>query len=134
MQRAALVRTYSSQPAVDLRLLVRWVFFNLFTGNNDDHAKNLSLYYLPGRGVRLTPFYDLMCTRIYPGLASEFAFSIGGEVLPAQIGREQIDVMAAQLGMQPLLCAGLPPSLRWRCRVHWRGPCKNCNRVCRRVR
>ena len=110
-QCAALVRRYSSQPAVDLRLLVRWVFFNLFTGNNDSHAKNLSLYYLPGAGVRLTPFYDLMCTRIYPGLSQEFAFSIGGQVLPARIGRSQIDAMAAQLGMQPAFVRRLAAEL-----------------------
>lgn len=72
--------------ALDLRHLVQWVFFNLYTGNNDSHAKNLSIYELPGAGVRLTPFYDLMCTRIYPGLSREFAFSLGREVLPGQVG------------------------------------------------
>ena len=96
---AAIVRRTSSQPAVDLRHLVQWVFFNLFTGNNDSHAKNLSVYERPGMGVRLTPFYDLMCTRIYPGLSREFAFSLGGEVQPGQVGREQIVALARELGM-----------------------------------
>lgn len=96
---AALIRQYSTQPALDLRNLVTWVFFNLFTGNNDSHAKNLSLYERPGMGVTLTPFYDLMCTRIYPGLSGEFAFQIGGEVLPGQVGRAQIAEMAKALGM-----------------------------------
>lgn len=95
----AIVRRTSSQPAVDLRHLVQWVFFNLFTGNNDSHAKNLSIYELPGTGVRLTPFYDLMCTRIYPGLSREFAFSLGGEVLPGSVGREQVAALARELGM-----------------------------------
>lgn len=98
---AELVRRYSNQPAVDLRNLVRWVFFNLYTGNNDSHAKNLSVYYLPGQGVRLTPFYDLMCTRLYPGLSQEFAFAIGGEVLPGALGRTHLQAMAAQLRMRP---------------------------------
>jgi serine/threonine-protein kinase HipA len=98
---ADLVRRYSSQPAVDLRQLVRWVFFNLYTGNNDSHAKNLSVYYLPGQGVRLTPFYDLMCTRLYPGLSQAFAFAIGGEVRPGALQRMHVEVMAAQLRMQP---------------------------------
>ncbi len=98
---AELVRRYSSQPAVDLRQLVRWVFFNLYTGNNDSHAKNLSVYYLPGQGVRLTPFYDLMCTRLYPGLSQEFAFAIGGEVRPGALQRVHIEAMAAALRMQP---------------------------------
>lgn len=96
---AAIVRRTSSQPAVDLRHLVQWVFFNLVTGNNDSHAKNLSIHERPGVGVRLTPFYDLMCTRIYPGLSREFAFRVGGESLPGQVGREQVHALARELGM-----------------------------------
>lgn len=98
---AELVRRYSAQPAPDLRNLVRWVFFNLYVGNNDSHAKNLSLYSVPGQGVRLTPFYDLMCTRLYPGLSPEFAFAIGGEVRPGELGAEHLTLLARQLGMQP---------------------------------
>ncbi len=59
-----LIRRHSSQPAVDLRNLLGWIFFNLYVGNNDSHAKNLSMCRLPGQGVFLTPFYDLMCTRL----------------------------------------------------------------------
>lgn len=99
-QCADLIRQYSTQPAVDLRNFVNWIFFNLYTGNNDSHAKNLSIYELPGKGVMLTPFYDLMCTRIYPGLSKEFAFQIGREVLPGQMGSEQLALMAKTLNMR----------------------------------
>ena len=102
---ADLIRRYSTQPAVDLRHLVRWVFFNLCVGNNDSHAKNLSIYSLPGQGATLTPFYDLMCTRLYPGLSPEFAFAIGGEVRPGEIGAEHLALVARQLGMQPRFLA-----------------------------
>lgn len=113
--------------ALDLRHLVQWVFFNLFAGNNDSHAKNLSIYELPGAGVRLTPFYDLMCTRIYPGLSREFAFSLGGEVLPGQVGREQVTALARELGMGALfpqktaaeLARQLPAALQGRA-TNWR--------------
>ncbi len=90
---------------MDLRQLVRWVFFNLYTGNNDSHAKNLSIYSVPGQGVTLTPFYDLMCTRLYPGLSAEFAFAVGGEVRPGEMGAEHLALMARQLGMQPRFLA-----------------------------
>lgn len=100
-QCADIIRRYSAQPAVDLQRLARWIFFNLCVGNNDSHAKNLSIHERPGEGVRLTPFYDLMCTRAYPGLSKEFAFSIGGEVLPGLIGREQVAGLAHQIGMNP---------------------------------
>jgi serine/threonine-protein kinase HipA len=42
-QCAEQIRRYSSQPAVDLRNFVDWVLFNLYVGNHDSHAKNLSL-------------------------------------------------------------------------------------------
>ncbi|WP_323121435.1 type II toxin-antitoxin system HipA family toxin [Burkholderia alba] len=98
---AALIRRHSTQPAVDLRHFVDWILFNLYVGNNDSHAKNLSIYTVPGRGVMLTPFYDLLCTRLYPGLSKSFAFSVGGATLPGKIGRDQIVAMAEQLGMRP---------------------------------
>ena len=102
---AALIRRYSAQPAVDLRHFVGWILFNLYVGNNDSHAKNLSLYNLPGHGVALAPFYDLMCTRLYPGLSAEFAFSIGGEFKPGSMNQEHLVALAAQLGMRPQFLA-----------------------------
>ena len=102
---AELIRRYSTQPAVDLRHLVRWVFFNLYVGNNDGHAKNLSIYSVPGQGVSLTPFYDLMCTRLYAGLSPEFAFVVGGTVRPGEMSAEDLALMARQLGMQPRFLA-----------------------------
>ena len=98
---AELIRRYSTQPAVDLRHFVRWIFFNLYAGNNDSHAKNLSIYSRPGQGVTLTPFYDLMCTRMYPGLSQEFAFAIGGEYKPASMTAANLTPLAHQLDMRP---------------------------------
>ena len=102
---AELIRRYSTLPAVDLRHFVGWIFFNLYAGNNDSHAKNLSIYNLPGQGVTLTPFYDLMCTRLYPGLSHEFAFEIGGEYKPAAMSSAHLAPLAQQLGMQPRFLA-----------------------------
>jgi serine/threonine-protein kinase HipA len=58
------------------------------------------MYYTPEAGVRLTPFYDLMCTRLYPGLSREFAFAIGGEAMPGQIRQAHVVAMARELDMQ----------------------------------
>lgn len=111
---AALIRQRSVQPAIDLRHFLNWIFFNLYVGNNDSHAKNLSLYVLPGQGVRLTPFYDLMCTRLYAGLSGEFAFSIGGENRPGEIARRHVVAMAETLGMQPRFVLGQAAELAQR--------------------
>lgn len=98
---AQLIRQYSAAPAVDLKHFLSWLFFNLYTGNNDSHAKNLSIYVHPDQGVRLTPFYDLMCTRIYPGLSPEFALAIGGEVMPGAVTQTHVQQLAKDLGMRP---------------------------------
>jgi serine/threonine-protein kinase HipA len=90
---------------VDLRHFIGWIFFNLYAGNNDSHAKNLSIYNLPGKGVTLTPFYDLMCTRLYPGLSQDFAFEIGGEYKPAAMTSSNLVPLARQLGMRPQFLA-----------------------------
>lgn len=96
-----LIKQNSTRPAADLKRLFEWLFFNLMVGNNDSHAKNLSLYQLPGQGTRLTPHYDLMCTRLYPGLSKDFAFSVGDETLPGAIGQPQIAALATEIGMKP---------------------------------
>lgn len=94
-----LVRNRSVQQAADLRMLLRWLFFNLYVGNHDSHAKNLSMM-ATDDGLRLAPFYDLMCTRVYPGLSKEFALSIGGEFMPGKIGKEHIEKLADTLGIK----------------------------------
>lgn len=111
---AALIRRYSTQPAPDLRHFVGWLCFNLFVGNDDAHAKNLSLYHVPGRGVALTPFYDLMCTRLYPGLSPEMAMAVGGAWRPGEVTRERLDAQARALGMQPRFVAAQAAALAQR--------------------
>ncbi len=82
----------------DVKRFLQWVFFNLCVGNNDSHAKNLSVLQLPDGRYRLAPFYDLMCTAMYPGLARNFAFAVGGETKPGNIGQAHLRAMAQDLG------------------------------------
>ncbi len=90
----------NSVPAVDLKRLLEWVFFNLYVGNNDSHAKNLAIVYTAEHGARLAPFYDLMSTTMYPGLSKRFAFSIGKEFNPGDMQAAQIEAMAEELGFK----------------------------------
>lgn len=92
------VKTTSRNPVVDCENLIKWIFFNLYTGNNDGHAKNLSMLHDNG-GLRLAPFYDLMCTAVYPGFSSNFAFRIGTTFKPGEIDRKQLQAFAASLGV-----------------------------------
>lgn len=88
----------STKPALDRRHLLRWLFFNLCVGNNDSHAKNLSML-ATSEGLRLAPFYDMMCTRVYARLSPHFAFAIAGETEPGQLTHEHIAQLATTLGI-----------------------------------
>lgn len=91
----------SGVMAADTKRFIQWVFFNLCAGNNDSHAKNLSIYYTPEGDVRLTPFYDLISTSLYSGLSRRFAFSISDESRPSHIHKDHIVSMADLLGFKP---------------------------------
>ncbi|HEY8102275.1 MAG TPA: type II toxin-antitoxin system HipA family toxin [Burkholderiaceae bacterium] len=97
LARCRTLLQQNSVPAIDLKRLLEWVFFNLYVGNNDSHAKNLAILYTTGHGARLAPFYDLMSTTMYAGLSKRFAFSIGGEFNNGEIKAEHIEAMAEQL-------------------------------------
>jgi len=43
MQCYEQVRSLSSNPILDCEKLLNWLFFNLLIGNNDSHAKNISI-------------------------------------------------------------------------------------------
>lgn len=90
----------SGVVAADTKRFIQWLFFNLYVGNHDSHAKNLSIYYSATGDIRLAPFYDLLCTSLYPGLSRTFAFHIGGESNPSNIHQEHIIAMSNALGFK----------------------------------
>lgn len=95
-----VVRTHSSQPAVDIKRLIEWVAFNVIVGNMDSHAKNLSMLYVGGK-ARMSPFYDLVATLVYPNLSKRFAFKVGGENRPEWIQGRHWDRLATETGLRP---------------------------------
>jgi len=79
-----LLQGQSIRPAADRMALLQWTVFNFLIGNADAHAKNLSMLFTD-RGPRLAPFYDLLCTQVYPDLTEKQAMRIGGENRPSWI-------------------------------------------------
>ncbi len=69
----------TTQPAVDRNLLAAGLVFNFLIGNMDAHGKNFSLLYKTPSQISLAPFYDLICTRVYPALAAKMAMKIGSQ-------------------------------------------------------
>jgi len=92
-----VLRDHSRSPAMDGRQLLRWTGFNFLLGNADAHAKNIALLYSEDGSVRLAPFYDLLCTAIYPGLDQRLALRLGGERHPDRLRRQHWEHLAEEL-------------------------------------
>jgi serine/threonine-protein kinase HipA len=73
-----LLRRYASEPLVDVLRLFRLIAFSWWTGNGDMHLKNFSLLTREDGLHRLSPAYDLVCTRlVIPG--DQLALPVGGK-------------------------------------------------------
>ena len=102
-----LVRDVSDDPVEDTQQLLRWQIFNVLAGNSDGHAKNLSLIYHTNGEIRLTPFYDLICTRAIERIDANLAFDIGGQRNPAVISAEHWSTFATQCDVGSRFLKGL---------------------------
>ncbi len=76
-----------------------WICFNFLLGNNDSHSKNLSFLLKDGR-IELAPFYDIVCTAIYPNIRDYFSFKIGGRNEQSRIRKNQLNVLDKELGLK----------------------------------
>lgn len=95
-------------PLADRIKLINLAIFNYLIGNADCHAKNISLLYDSGSNPSLAPFYDLVCTAIYPQLSSQLAMAIGGIHTPRDVDAQTWAAFAAQAGAgsaRPVLAA-----------------------------
>lgn len=87
----------TTQPVRDRNALAALMVFNYLIGNMDAHGKNFSLLHqsMPAQAgiqasgnnnfIKMTPVYDLLCTRAYPDLADKMAMKIGGYYEPEKL-------------------------------------------------
>ncbi|MDD4358020.1 MAG: type II toxin-antitoxin system HipA family toxin [Smithellaceae bacterium] len=97
-----LLQENSIRPAADRMALLQWVIFNFLIGNADAHAKNLAILFT-GRGPCLAPFYDLICTQVYPDLTEKSAMRIGGENRPSWMRQKHWEKLGESVGIKPRL-------------------------------
>jgi len=98
----SLLHGKSIRPAADRMALLRWTIFNFLIGNADAHAKNLSILFTD-QGPRLAPFYDLICTKVYPDLTEKQAMRIGGENRPSWMQRKHWERFGESVGIKTSL-------------------------------
>lgn len=97
-----LLKKQSISPAIDQKTLIGWVVFNVLIGNADAHAKNISILFTD-EGPRLAPFYDLLCTMVYPDLNKNLAMKVGGENRPEWIQLRHWERFAEEINIKPNL-------------------------------
>lgn len=97
-----LLHEKSIRPAADRMALLRWTIFNFLIANADAHAKNLAILFTD-RGPLLAPFYDLICTQVYPDLTERQAMKIGGENRPLWIQRRHWERFGEAIAIKPKL-------------------------------
>ncbi len=93
-----LVRHATTVPAKHTLVLLDAVGLNFLVGNHDAHGKNFSLLRFPDR-TELAPFYDVLSTVTYPGLARKAAMAIGGERRPDYVRRRHLDRLCEAAGL-----------------------------------
>jgi serine/threonine-protein kinase HipA len=74
-----ILRKFASEPLVEIRKLLKVLLFSWWVANGDQHLKNLSLLITPEGICRLTPAYDLLCTRLVIPKDRHLSLSIIGK-------------------------------------------------------
>jgi len=84
-------------PAVAQLELLHWAMFNLIIGNSDAHGKNFS-FFIDKRGIKPTPFYDMLCVMMYD-FDHNLAMAYGDEFNPNEVFAYQLLEFAEEVGM-----------------------------------
>ncbi len=74
-----ILRKYASEPLIEIRKLFKMLLFGWCVSNGDQHLKNFSLFTQAGKLRRLTPAYDMICTRVPIPSDRSLALSICGK-------------------------------------------------------
>ena len=73
------LKEISSAPGYDAQLLFERVILNFILGNGDAHLKNYSIAYRDKDNIRLTPAYDIVCSKLVIPQEEDSAITIHGK-------------------------------------------------------
>lgn len=92
-QIGSKLKQISSVPGLDVQLFFERVVFNFLVGNGDAHFKNYSISYRDG--IRLSPAYDIVCSRLVIPTDTDSALTINGK--NNKLNRKDFDTLADYL-------------------------------------
>lgn len=91
------LKEISSAPGYDAQLLFERVVLNFIIGNGDAHLKNYSIAYKDQTTIRLTPAYDIVCSKLVIPDEEDSALAINGK--KNQLTRDDFDKLAESLNV-----------------------------------
>jgi serine/threonine-protein kinase HipA len=97
---ARLLNVHAVRPGRDRLAVADHTVFHVLVGNDDAHAKNMSLLHVEG-GVRLAPLYDVVSTAVYPDLNQDLALGIGTAFAVEELSPLAWSDFAEDLGLRP---------------------------------
>jgi len=91
------LKKISTAPGYDVQLLFERVVFNFIIGNGDAHLKNYAITYKDKETIRLTPAYDIVCSKLVIQDEEDSALSINGK--KDKLNRADFDKLADYLNI-----------------------------------
>lgn len=85
------LKEISAVPGLDVQLFYERVVFYFLIGNGDAHLKNYSIVHLNDGQKRLSPAYDIICSKLVTK-DDESALTINGK--NNKLGRKDFDILA----------------------------------------
>lgn len=95
----------SSVPGLDAQLFFERVLLNFLLGNGDAHLKNFSLLEPEDGGLRLSPAYDIVCSKAVISKETDFAITLNGKA--DKITRRDFEKFSEALKIPPKVVADI---------------------------
>ena len=95
----------SSVPGLDAQLFFERVLLNFLLGNGDAHLKNFSLLETGDGGLRLSPAYDIVCSKAVIPKETDFAITLNGK--SDKIKRRDFEKFSETLKIPPKVVADI---------------------------
>jgi serine/threonine-protein kinase HipA len=93
------IRELSSVPGLDVQFLFERVLLNFLVGNGDAHLKNFSLLEADDGELRLSPAYDIVCSKVVIPKEEDCALTLNGK--HNKIQRNDFELLGQTLKIPP---------------------------------
>lgn len=99
------IRELSAVSGLDVQLFFERVLMNFLLGNGDAHLKNFSMLESADGGLRLSPAYDIVCSKVVIPMEADCALTLNGK--QNKIGRGDFEQFAATIKIPPKVVVGI---------------------------